>query len=187
MLAATKVKMSGRVSGISSIKRVTGKFLEVSRCSRAKQRQRNVQKVCCTCNVAFLPIRPIVVFHRSLFLRRLALHDYMFCWSKLLILSTASLLALAKSINYSFWYQFSVTSTKLFFTGSGYGPGAKLSHIGGHKLDHRHTRNLSCNRTPFLRRSWPTQRLDDLNRVQGVCNAGYSIPSYHQSCLTMIL
>ena len=25
-------------------KRVTGKFLEVSRCSRAKQRQRNVQK-----------------------------------------------------------------------------------------------------------------------------------------------
>ena len=28
----------------SSIKRVTKKFLEVSRCSRAKQRQRNVQK-----------------------------------------------------------------------------------------------------------------------------------------------
>ena len=29
---------------ISSIKPVTRKFLEVSRCSRAKQRQRNVQK-----------------------------------------------------------------------------------------------------------------------------------------------
>ena len=29
---------------ISSIKRVTKKFLEVSRCDRAKQRQRNVQK-----------------------------------------------------------------------------------------------------------------------------------------------
>ena len=29
---------------ISSIKAVTRKFLEVSRCSRAKQRQRNVQK-----------------------------------------------------------------------------------------------------------------------------------------------
>ena len=29
---------------ISSIKRVTRKFLEASRCSRAKQRQRNVQK-----------------------------------------------------------------------------------------------------------------------------------------------
>ena len=47
---------------ISSIK----KFVEVSRCSPAKQRQRNVQKkVCCTCKVAFLLIRPIVVFHRS--------------------------------------------------------------------------------------------------------------------------
>ena len=31
---------------ISSIKRVTKKFLEVSRCSRAKQRQRNVQIKC---------------------------------------------------------------------------------------------------------------------------------------------
>ena len=34
----------------SSIKRVTKKFLEVSPCSHAKQRQR---KVCCTCKVAF--------------------------------------------------------------------------------------------------------------------------------------
>ena len=31
---------------ISSVKRVTKKFLEVSRCSHAKQRQRNVQKKC---------------------------------------------------------------------------------------------------------------------------------------------
>ena len=31
---------------ISSVKRVTKKFLEVSRCCRAKQRQRNVQKKC---------------------------------------------------------------------------------------------------------------------------------------------
>ena len=31
---------------ISSIKRVTRKLLEVSLCSRAKQRQRNVQKKC---------------------------------------------------------------------------------------------------------------------------------------------
>ena len=53
MPAATRVKMSGsekKVNGttynISSIKRVTRKFLEVSRCSRAKQRQRNVQKKC---------------------------------------------------------------------------------------------------------------------------------------------
>ena len=48
-----KVKMSGseknvneNTCDISSIKRVTKKFLEVSRCSRAKQRQRNVQKKC---------------------------------------------------------------------------------------------------------------------------------------------
>ena len=44
-----KVKMSGgekvneNTYDISSIKRVTKKFLEVSRCSRSKQRQRNVQ------------------------------------------------------------------------------------------------------------------------------------------------
>ena len=31
---------------ISSIKSVTKKFVEVSRCSRPKQRQRNVQKQC---------------------------------------------------------------------------------------------------------------------------------------------
>ena len=53
MLAATKVKMSGSGKKVnknthdsSSIKRVTKTFLEVSRCSRAKQRQRNVQKKC---------------------------------------------------------------------------------------------------------------------------------------------
>ena len=57
----SKVKISGsekkvnwNTYDISSIKRVTKKFLEVSRCSRANQRQRNVQKkVCCTCKVAF--------------------------------------------------------------------------------------------------------------------------------------
>ena len=68
-----KVKMSGsgktvnkKTCDISSIKRVAKKFLEVSRCGRAKQRQRKcTKKVCCTCRVAFLLIRPIVVFHRS--------------------------------------------------------------------------------------------------------------------------
>ena len=46
-----KVKMSGSENkvnentyDISSKKRVTKKFLEVSRCGRVKQRQRNVQK-----------------------------------------------------------------------------------------------------------------------------------------------
>ena len=53
MLAATRVNMSDsekrvkkNTSDIPSIKRVTRKFLEVSLCSRAKQRQRNVQKKC---------------------------------------------------------------------------------------------------------------------------------------------
>ena len=56
MLAATRVKMSDsekrvnkNTSEILSIKRVTRKFLEVSRNSRAKQRQRNVQKKCAAC------------------------------------------------------------------------------------------------------------------------------------------
>ena len=52
-LAFARVKMSDsekrvnkNTSDIPSIKRVTRKFLEVSRNSRAKQRQRNVQKKC---------------------------------------------------------------------------------------------------------------------------------------------
>ena len=53
MLAATRVKMSDSEKKVNknsydvfSIKRVTRKFLGVSRCSRAKQQQRNVQKKC---------------------------------------------------------------------------------------------------------------------------------------------
>ena len=65
-----KVKMSGsekkvneNTYDISSIKRVTKKFLEVSRCSRTKQRQRNVQKKSVARAKLLLLIRPIVVFH----------------------------------------------------------------------------------------------------------------------------
>ena len=47
---------------ISTIKRVTSKFLEVSRCGRAKQRQRNVQKSLLHVQSCFLLIRLIVVF-----------------------------------------------------------------------------------------------------------------------------
>ena len=48
------------------MKRATEKFLEVSRCSRAKQRHRNEQKKCATrAKLLFLLIRPIAVFHRS--------------------------------------------------------------------------------------------------------------------------
>ena len=65
-MSGSEKKVNENTYDISSIKRVTKKFLEVSRCSRAKQRQRNVQKkVCCTSKVAFLLIIPIVVFHRS--------------------------------------------------------------------------------------------------------------------------
>ena len=72
----SKVKMSGsekkvneNTYDISSIKRVTKTFLKVSPCSRAKQRQRNVQKKCAArTKLLFLLIRPIVVFHRSLVL-----------------------------------------------------------------------------------------------------------------------
>ena len=39
-------KVNENTFDISSITRVTKMFLEVSRCSRAKQRQRNVQKKC---------------------------------------------------------------------------------------------------------------------------------------------
>ena len=58
--------MNENTYGISSIKRVTKKFLEVLRCTRAKQQQRNVQKKCAArAKLLFLLIRPIVVFHRS--------------------------------------------------------------------------------------------------------------------------
>ena len=46
MSGSEKKKVNENTYDISSIKRVTKKFLEVSRCSRAKQRQRNVQKKC---------------------------------------------------------------------------------------------------------------------------------------------
>ena len=39
-------KVNKNTYEISSIKRVTRKLLEASRCSRAKQQQRNVQREC---------------------------------------------------------------------------------------------------------------------------------------------
>ena len=45
-MSGSEKKVKKKTYDISSIKRVTKKFLEVSRCSRAKQRQRNVQKKC---------------------------------------------------------------------------------------------------------------------------------------------
>ena len=62
-----KKKVNENMYDISSKKHVTKKILEVSHGSRAKQRQRNVQKKCAarTKFFFFLLIRPIVVFHRS--------------------------------------------------------------------------------------------------------------------------
>ena len=77
-------KVNENTYDISSIKLVTKKFLEISRCSCAKQRQRNVQKNCAAGAKLVLLIRPIVVFHRlRRCLRRLALHDFIFCLNKL--------------------------------------------------------------------------------------------------------
>ena len=65
-MSGSEKKVSENTCDISSIKSVTKKFVEVSRCSRAKQRQRNVQKkFAARAKLLFLLIRPIVVFHRS--------------------------------------------------------------------------------------------------------------------------
>ena len=59
-------KVNEHTNDISFKQRVTSeKFLEVSRCSRAIQRQRNVQKIVLHVQSSFLLIRPIVLFHRS--------------------------------------------------------------------------------------------------------------------------
>ena len=88
---------------ISSTNRVTRKFLKVPRCSRTKQRQRNIQKkVCCTYKCVFLLIRPTDSLEGCFRFRRrlLALLDFIVCLSKLYILTRASLLVLAESIYY---------------------------------------------------------------------------------------
>ena len=80
-----KKKVNKKTYDISSVKRVTRKFLEVSRCSRAKQRQRNVQKKYPTCaKLLFYLLDLLLFFHRSRCLRgRLALPDFIVCLSKL--------------------------------------------------------------------------------------------------------
>ena len=64
-LGGSEKKVNENTYDISSIKRVTKTFLEVSRCIRAKQRQRNIQKKCAArAKLLFWLIRTIVVFHR---------------------------------------------------------------------------------------------------------------------------
>ena len=82
--AVTGVKM--RDNDISSIKRVSRKFPEVPRCSRTKRWQRNVQKRCAArAKLLFCQLGPILVFffYRFRCHRHLALHDFIFCLSKL--------------------------------------------------------------------------------------------------------
>ena len=71
-MSDTEKNLNENTYDISSKKRVTKKFLEVSRCGRVKQRQRNVQKKCAARAPWALP--------------------------QFKILSRASLLVLAKSI-----------------------------------------------------------------------------------------
>ena len=93
MLVVVRVKMRGRgkkvnrtTYNISSIKRVTRKFLEVSRCSRAKHRQRNVQKKgSARAKLVFCQLDLLIFFGCFRCRRRLALHDFTFCLSKLYI------------------------------------------------------------------------------------------------------
>ena len=66
-MGSSEKKVNKNTYDIASIK----KFLEVSRCSRAKQRQRNVQKKCAARAKLLLLIRPIVVFHLFLALHSL--------------------------------------------------------------------------------------------------------------------
>ena len=66
MSGSKEKKVNENTYDISSIKRVTKKFLQVSRCSRAKQRKRNVQKrSAARAKLLLLLIRPIVIFHCS--------------------------------------------------------------------------------------------------------------------------
>ena len=64
-------------------KTCTRRFLEISRCSSAKQRQRNVQKRVLHVQSFFLLIRPTDVLDSFCCRRRLELQDFIFCLSKL--------------------------------------------------------------------------------------------------------
>ena len=78
-------KVNEKTCDISLIKSVTEKVLEVSRCSRAKQRQRNGRKKCAARAKLLFCLLDLLLFFTVLrrCLRRLALHDSMFCLNEL--------------------------------------------------------------------------------------------------------
>ena len=83
-----KVKLSGSETNMydfSSIKSVTKKFVEVSRCSRAKQRQRNVQKKCAARAKLLFCQLDLLLFFTVLrrCLRSLAVHEFIYFLKKL--------------------------------------------------------------------------------------------------------
>ena len=80
-MSGSEKKVSENTYDISSIK----KFLEVSRRSRAKQRQRNVQKSMLHVQSCFFANQTYCCFFTILrcCLRCLALHDFIFCLNKL--------------------------------------------------------------------------------------------------------
>ena len=93
-------KVNGNTYDISSIKRVTKKFLEVSRCSRAKQRQKNVQKSVLHVQSCFSANYTYCCFHRSPALPSPLNITRFYILFEQTINIIASLLALAKSIYY---------------------------------------------------------------------------------------
>ena len=80
-----KKKVNENTYDISSIKRVTKKFLEVSRCSRAKQRQRNVQEKCAArAKLLFCQLDLLLSFHCSPALHSpLSITRFYICLNKL--------------------------------------------------------------------------------------------------------
>ena len=82
-MAARKKKVNRNAYNISSIKRVAKKFLEVSRRSHAKQRQRNVQKKCAARAklLIFWLIIPTDFVGCFCCRRGLVLHDFILCLS----------------------------------------------------------------------------------------------------------
>ena len=62
-MSGSKKEMNENTYNISAIKRITKTFLELSRCRRAKQRQRNVQKKCAArAKFLFLLIRHVAFY-----------------------------------------------------------------------------------------------------------------------------
>ena len=77
-------KANGNTYDISSIKRVTwGSIWKFHIIVVQSNSEEMFQKVCSTCKVVFLLIRPIVFFFCFRHCYRLALHDFIFCLSKL--------------------------------------------------------------------------------------------------------